>query len=81
MSAEIPLNLTMVDRKRVKKVKLKINPITTPIGRDLPVFTPPILEVRIIGRTGRIQGERIVITPAKNAKAISNIIRFLLINL
>jgi hypothetical protein len=70
----MPLNLTIVERKSVKKVKLRTNPITTPIGRDFPVFTPPILEVRIIGRIGRIHGESTVIIPAKNANAISKII-------
>ena len=77
VSAGIPLNLTIVERKRVKKVKLRINPITTPSGRDLPVFTPPILEVRMIGRIGNIHGESTVISPARNANAISKIIRLL----
>jgi len=76
VSAGIPLIRTIVERKSVKKVKLKINPITTPTGRDLPVFTPPILEVSMIGKMGKIQGERTVITPAKNANAISKIIFF-----
>ena len=76
VSAGIPLTLTIVERKRVKKVKLRINPITTPIGRDFPVFTPPILEVRIIGRIGKIHGESTVITPAKKANVISRIILF-----
>jgi len=74
VSAEIPLSLTTVERKRVKKVKLRTNPMTTPIGLDFPVFTPPILDVSMIGRIGKIHGESTVMTPAKNANAISNII-------
>ncbi len=74
VSAGIPLSLTIVERKSVKKVKLRINPVTTPIGRDFPVFTLPILEVKIIGRIGNMHGESTVITPAKNANAISKII-------
>lgn len=73
-SAGIPLILTMVDKKSVKKVKLAINPVTTPSGRDLPVSLPPIDDERIIGRTGRMQGERIVTTPARNEKRMSKII-------
>ena len=65
---DTPLILTMVERKRVKKVKLAINPNTTPTGREIPVFFPPIVEERTIGRTGKIQGESIVTIPAKNAK-------------
>ena len=38
LSAGIPLIRTIVERKRVKNVKLKINPITTPKGRDFPIF-------------------------------------------
>lgn len=74
VSAGMPLKRTIVERKSVKKVKLSINPDTTPIGRDFPVFTPPILEVRTIGRIGRMHGDKTVIIPAKNANAISNII-------
>jgi len=74
VSAGTPLTLTIVERKSVKKVKLSTNPITTPIGRDFPISTPPILEVRIIGRIGSMQGDRTVIIPAKNAKTISIII-------
>jgi len=73
-SPDIPLNLTIVERKSVKKVKLAINPVTTPSGRDLPVSLPPIDDERIIGRTGRMQGERIVTTPARNEKRMSKII-------
>ena len=76
VSAGMPLRRTMVERKRVKKVKLSTNPKTTPRGRDFPVFTPPILDVRIIGRIGKIHGESTVTTPAKNANAMSNIIKF-----
>jgi len=74
MSGDIPLILIIVERKRVKKVKLAINPITTPTGRDFPIFFPPTVEDRIIGRTGRIQGERMVTIPAMNANKESTII-------
>ena len=70
----MPKALTKLERKRVKKVKLAINPTTTPNGRDFPISSVPIVEERIIGRIGRIHGERIVTIPAKNAKAISKII-------
>jgi hypothetical protein len=74
ISEDIPLAFTIVERKSVKKVKLAINPVTTPMGRDLPESFPPMVEDKTIGRIGKIQGERIVTTPAKNAKAISKII-------
>ena len=69
-SAGICINCTIKERKRVKKVKLAIKPIITPMGRDFP----PTLDERIIGKTGKIQGERIVTIPARNAKAISKIL-------
>lgn len=71
-SAGIPLILTMVDKKSVKKVKLVINPVITPSGRDLLASLPPIVEESMIGSTGRMQGERIVTIPAMNEKRISN---------
>ena len=64
---ELPLTWTIVERNSVKKVKLRINPIITPTGRDLSIFLPPIVEVRIIGRIGKIHGESMVTIPAKNA--------------
>lgn len=67
-SAEIPLTLTIVERKRVKKVKLRTNPATTPRGRLFPVVSA--VEERIIGRIGRTQGERMVTIPARNAKVV-----------
>lgn len=73
-SEGMPDSLTMVERKRVKKVKLKINPVITPIGLALPISVVPIEEDRMIGKIGRMQGERIVTTPAKNAKTIKRII-------
>ena len=76
--AEIPLSRTIVERKSVKKVKLKTNPMTTPMGRELPIYLSPMLEERIIGKIGNMHGESTVIIPAKNAKAISNIIYRLL---
>lgn len=76
-SAGIPLNLTIVDKKRVKNVKLKINPTITPIGCDLPDLCPPTEVDNIIGKTGKMHGERTVTIPAKNANAISRIISIL----
>jgi len=73
-SEDIPLIFTIVERNKVKNVKLSINPTITPVGRAFPVSFPPIVEERIIGRTGRIQGDRIVTIPARNAKPTSNII-------
>ena len=64
-SAEIPLIFANVARKRVKNVKLRINPVTIPKG----FFRLPVIELeRMIGSMGRIQGERIVTIPAKKAK-------------
>ncbi len=74
VSAEMLNNWTMVERKSVKKVKLSTKPTTTPIGLPLPVCLPPIVEERMMGRIGRIQGERMVTIPARNANAIKSII-------
>lgn len=76
VSAGIPLKRTIVERKSVKKVKLRTNPVTTPRGRALPIFCPPIVEVKIIGKIGKIQGESTVTIPAKKENAISNIMIF-----
>ena len=67
---DMPLILTIVERKSVKKEKLAIKPNTTPTGRERPVFFPPMVEDKTIGRTGKIHGESIVTIPAKNAKTI-----------
>jgi hypothetical protein len=61
----------MVERKSVKKVKLNTKPVTTPSGRDLPMSLPPIVEVRMMGKSGKMQGERIVTRPARKAKIMS----------
>ena len=58
-------------KKRVKIVKLPINPMTTPKGLLLPVWVD---SESTIGRTGKIQGDRIVTTPAINAKITKIII-------
>ena len=76
--AEIPLIWTIVERNSVKKVKLRINPITTPNGRDLSVFCPPIVEVRIIGKIGKMHGESMVTIPAKNANPNKSIMSLFL---
>jgi hypothetical protein len=70
-SAGIPLNLTKIDKNSVKKVKLRINPSTTPKGL---YFFPSPAEDKIMGSRGSIQGDRTVTIPAKNANVISNII-------
>lgn len=75
-SAGMPLKETIVERKRVKKVKLRINPMTTPSGRDFPVSCPPMVDERTIGKIGKIHGESTVTIPAKNANMMSNIIVF-----
>ncbi len=72
--AEMPLRLTIVERNSVKNVKLRIKPMTTPRGRAFPEFSPLIVEDRMIGKMGRIHGERIVTIPASNANAVSIII-------
>ena len=70
-SAGMPLKRTIEERKSVKKVKLTINPVMTPSGR----FFPPVIEPdKTIGSIGRMQGERIVTMPARNAKRIRSII-------
>jgi len=67
-SAGIPLILTNVDKNKVKKVKLKINPVITPNGLFLLIFPDSTVEDKIIGKTGKIHGDKIVTTPAKKAK-------------
>ena len=56
-------------KNSVKKVKLRINPVTIPNGRAFP---PPTALERTIGRTGKIHGERTVTIPAINEKRMSN---------
>jgi hypothetical protein len=67
-SAETPVRRTRADRKRVKKVKLAIKPKIMPNGRDFEFSFVLTEEERIIGRTGKIQGERMVTIPAIKAK-------------
>ena len=64
-SDDIPVAFTIVERKRVKSVKLKTNPTTMPIGRLCPPDNEP---ERTMGSTGKIQGERTVTSPPKKAK-------------
>ena len=66
-SEEIPVNLTIAFKNRVKNVKLTINPRMIPRGLCFPPAIPPD---RTIGNIGKIQGERIVTIPPKNAKRI-----------
>jgi hypothetical protein len=80
VSAGIPLRRTIVERNKVKNVKLNTNPVTTPNGLDFPILCPPIVELSMIGRIGRIQGDSIVAIPAKKEKMISNSIVFLTID-
>ena len=72
--AGIPLSWTIVDKKRVKNVKLAIKPTTTPIGRDKFVFLSPIDDESTMGKIGKIHGDRMVTIPAKNANPRSKII-------
>lgn len=76
-SEGMPRILTMVERNRVKKVKLRIKPKTIPSGRANDGFMPGLLipEERIIGNTGKMQGERIVTSPARKANKIKIIIK------
>ncbi len=64
VSGDTPVALTIDERKSVKSVKLKMNPITIPTGRLCPPDREP---ERTIGRTGSMQGERTVTSPAKKA--------------
>ena len=59
-----PVARTIAVRKRVKNVKLRINPVTIPQGLRFPLMTDP---PSTIGRTGRMQGDKIVTIPARNA--------------
>ena len=63
-SAERLVALTIAVKKRVKKVKLTINPVTIPNGR---LFPPVSVPESTIGKIGNIHGERIVTIPAKKA--------------
>ena len=60
----IPVSRIIVARKRVNIVKLRINPTIIPKGRLLSPLTVP---ESTIGRIGRIQGDKIVTIPARNA--------------
>jgi hypothetical protein len=71
-SAETPVSLTKVERKRVKNVKLMIKPVTIPKGLFFPVPTEPD---RTMGRIGSMHGDRIVTTPAINENKIKKIIK------
>lgn len=75
-SEGIPRTLTILERKRVKKVKLRTKPRTVPSGRARDGFAPGLLtpEERTIGRMGKIQGERMVTSPAIKAKSVRIII-------
>jgi hypothetical protein len=68
-SARMPLIRTIVDKNRVKKVKLATKPTTTPNGFCLPL---PSADDKMIGINGRMQGERTVTTPARKANRMSN---------
>src|SRR5271157_1530549 len=77
-STGIPRACTIADRARVQAVKLTTKPARTPKGRALPPPTPP---ERTIGRTGRMHGERIVMTPERKANARRTIMAFPLLAL
>lgn len=67
-SGLMPVALTRVVRVRVNTVKLPTKPVTTPMGRYRFFVAEP---ARMMGRRGRMQGERIVTKPAKKAKRMS----------
>ena len=71
LSEGSPVAFTIEDKKSVKKVKLRINPVIMPRGFFL---SPSIVPERTIGKTGRIHGERTVTIPARKAKPINKII-------
>lgn len=75
-SADILIILIIVERKSVKKVKLKTKPTTIPIGRPFPVSLSPIDEDKMIGNIGKIQGDKTVTIPARNEKIIRKIILY-----
>ena len=62
---------TMYERVSVKKAKLEIIPKVIPNGFLCP---PCVLDDRIIGSKGQIQGAAIVTNPDKKAKTNSTII-------
>ena len=71
-SAGIPKDLTIKLRNKVKNVKLKINPVTTPNG----LFLPPVRELdKTTGRIGKIHGDKIVTSPPRNANTNNKIIK------
>jgi hypothetical protein len=55
-------------------MKSSTKPRTTPIGRDILVFLSPMEEDNTIGNMGKIQGDKIVTIPARNAKRSNKII-------
>ena len=65
MSGETPKALVKAVKDSVKTVKLRIRPKAIPKGRILPCVVPAD---RIAGSMGRMQGDRTVKMPAKNAK-------------
>ncbi len=66
-SAETPVAFTIAVSANVKNVKLNTKPVTIPNGRCLPPASEPD---RMIGRIGKMHGDRIVTTPARKAKAM-----------
>ena len=73
-SAGMPSARTIAARVSVKTVKLTTKPASTPKGRAFP---PPMLPESTMGSTGRMHGERIVITPETKANASSTSMSFL----
>lgn len=72
--AGIPVSWTIDDKNSVKNEKLATKPRTTPIGRDILVFLSSMEEDNTIGNMGKIQGDKIVTIPARNAKRSNKII-------
>ena len=67
LSAGMCKSLTIEVKNNVKKVKLKINPLTIPKGRFRP---PPTEADKTIGKIGKMHGDKIVTIPAKNANKV-----------
>lgn len=76
VSAGICRIFTIADKNSVKNVKLAIKPKTIPNGFDLSDFLPPTVEDKMIGKIGKMHGDKIVITPAINANNIKSNIRY-----
>ena len=71
MFGYIPKACTRAVKDKVKKLKLNIKPKIIPNGLHFP---RRVLADNMAGRIGKMQGERIVNKPAKNAKRVNKAI-------